>query len=177
MRKSLLLAFFCFSVMAFSQKVIWREHQKLSWNDFQSVVSNQKDENIAAYTSCGIKYTVLKSKTGKLQIMVQAVFDKSRSWKNPSKVNARILNHEQRHFDIAEAFARKIRKEARQKIHTKADFDRNFKGIFDRIYLQYLEFQKKYDAETRRGVDAGKQKEYDAMISKMLRDLTGYKNS
>lgn len=176
MRAFLILIFLSFYTFSAAQKIVWTENRKLTWSDFKSSISNQKDKDIVAYTNCGIKYTVLKTKTGNLKIIVQAIFDSDKSWKNSELINMKILNHEQRHFDIAEIFARKIKQETLKKIKTKQDFDIYFNGIYKRIYAEYLEFQKEYDEATKRGVNSDKQKVYDLKINQLLGSLKAYKN-
>lgn len=156
-----------------AQKITWKEGQKLNWNNFKSKINNQKGKNVVAYTNCGWAYSYVKSTNPKapVKIEIETVFNEHKSWKDSKKINDFILNHEQKHFDIAEIFARKLRKEVAEKVKTSEDFDRVFKGIYNQVLKEYTEFQILYDEETEHGMDKEKQTEYNTFISEELEKL------
>lgn len=82
------------------------------------------------------------------------------------------MNHEQLHFDIAELYARKMRKEI-QKLKlikgTIAQFD--YRRIHKKIFKEYLEYQKKYDTETDFSRTLSKQKNWEISVAKQLQGL------
>ncbi len=179
--KKLFLIILCFMLtpMLFSQQLFWKEDKKLTWDDFQSPVNRKNNPDVVAYTHCGWEYTVVKSTNPKspVKIEIQTIFNIDKSWKDVKRINDYVLNHEQKHFDIAEVFSRKLRKEVAEKIKTSGDYDRNFKGIYSRIMSEYRNFQMSYDKETNHGNDKEKQAEYNARISQDLENFKSYKNS
>ncbi|WES98568.1 DUF922 domain-containing protein [Chryseobacterium arthrosphaerae] len=164
--------------MAFSQKIIWQEEQKLVWDNFKSPVNRKNNPDVAAYTNCGWEFSVVKSNNPKspVTIKIQAVFNENKSWKDVKKINDYILLHEQKHFDIAELFVRKFRKAVAEKISTSGDYNKYFKTIYNGISVDYKNFQISYDRDTRHGMDKEKQAEYNAAISQELDNLKSYQS-
>lgn len=118
------------------------------------------DTTVVSYSSCGLKYTAYKDKTyNRLLIKIDATFDPSKSWKHPSKTKNLKINHEQGHFDIAELYARKLRKEFKENVKTEKDYQFKFKLIYQMLYGEFLDYQDYYDKITKRGTDAAKQNE------------------
>jgi len=179
MVKFIVLICFLFSVEAFSQKISWKEDRKLKWENFQSPVSRKGNPDVVAYTNCGWEYTVVKSSNPKaaVEFNIQTIFNEDKSWKDAKKINDYYLLHEQKHFDIAELFARKLRKEVKEKIKTSSDFDKYFKEIYSTISNDYRNFQITYDKVTEHGINKEKQAEYNELISSELENLKNFKTS
>lgn len=177
--KWIFVACFLISNTIWSQKIYWEEGKKLTWSNFKSKVNNQKGENIVAYTNCGWTYSYVKSSNPKasVKIKIQTIFNEDQSWKDVKRINDYVLLHEQKHFDVAEVFARKLRKEVTEKIKTSSDFDADFKTIYNRILKEYREFQNTYDSETKNGMIEEKQSEYNRIIAEELDHLKSYKAS
>lgn len=163
----------------FAQKIVWKEDLKLNWSNFKSTINHQRGTNVVAYTNCGWVYSVVKSSNPKspVTIKIETVFNEDRSWKDTKKINDYVLGHEQKHFDIAEIFARKLRKEVQEKIKTSGDFNKNFQGIYNRLSNDYRKFQILYDKDTKNGMDEVKQVEYDRSITEELENFKIYKAS
>ncbi len=81
-----------------------------------------------------------------------------------SKTKNLNINHEQGHFDIAEIYARKLRKEFLENVKTEKDYQLKFKLIYQVMYGEFLDYQNYYDNITKRGTNAEKQNELDAEI-------------
>lgn len=158
------------------QKIIWKEGQKLVWENFKSPVNRRNNPNVAAYTNCGWEYYAEKSSNPKapVRIEIKTLFNEDKSWKDVKKINDSVLLHEQKHFDIAEIFVRKFRKSVAENIRNSGDYDRLFKSIYNTIYNEYKSFQTAYDKDTRHGIDEMKQAEYNAAISQELENLKSY---
>jgi len=173
------LCFFLFANALFGQKIIWQEDRKLDWDNFKSSVNRKNRPDVAAYTHCGWEYSVVKSTNPKspVKIEIAAIFNEDRSWKDVKKINDYILLHEQKHFDIAEMFVRKFRKEIQEKIKTSGDYNKNFKAVYSKISNDYKNFQMSYDRVTEHGMNKEKQAEYNAIIAEELDNLKSYKAS
>lgn len=135
------------------------------------------DTTVVSYSSYGLKYTAYKDKMyNRLLIKIDATFDPSKSWKHPSKTKNLKINHEQGHFDIAELYARKLRKEFKENVKTEKDYQFKFKLIYQMLYGEFLDYQDYYDKITKRGTDAAKQNELEVEIKSQLKKLEAYKN-
>lgn len=174
--KWIFLAFFLISNTVFGQKIYWAENVKLNWSNFKSKINNQRSANVVAYTNCGWIYSYVKSSNPKapIKIEIQTVFNEDKSWKDVKRINDYVLLHEQKHFDAAEVYARKLRKEVAEKIKTSSDFDKYFKAIYNRNLKEYQDFQKTYDAETKNGMLEDKQSEYNRIIAEELEKYKSY---
>lgn len=177
--KLISLCCFLFVNALFGQKIIWQEDRKLVWDDFKSPVNRKSNPDVAAYTHCGWEYSVVKSTNPKspVKIEITAIFNVDRSWKDVKKISDYILLHEQKHFDIAELFVRKFRKEVEEKIKTSGDYDKKFKAVYSKISNEYKNFQQSYDKITEHGMNKEKQAEYNALITEELDHLKSYKAS
>ncbi|WP_415327075.1 DUF922 domain-containing protein [Chryseobacterium sp. MMS23-Vi53] len=175
--KGIFVACILISNVLFGQRIYWSENVKLKWSNFKSRVNNQHGSNVAAYTNCGWIYSYVKSSNPKvpIKIKIETVFNEDKSWKDVKRINDYVLLHEQKHFDVAEIFSRKLRKEVAEKIKSNSDFDRYFKDIYARILKEYQDFQKAYDGETKNGIVEEKQSEYNRIIAEELENYKSYK--
>lgn len=167
------------SIQLFSQKIIWKEDQKLTWNDFKSPINRKGNKDVVAYTHCGWEYSVVTSSNpaSPIKIEIETIFNKDKSWKDVKRINDYVLLHEQKHFDIAEIYARMLRKEVQENIKTSGDYNKSFKAIYNRISNEYRDFQIAYDRDTQNGMDKEKQAQYNTSITEMLATLNSYKKS
>lgn len=167
------------SIQVFGQKISWREDLKLKWENFQSPINGRTHSDVVAYTHCGWEYSVIKSSNPKaaIEFNIETIFNEDKSWKDTKRINDYVLLHEQKHFDIAEIFARKLRKEVKEKIKTSSDYDKYFKGIYNKISNDYKNFQIAYDKATDHGINKEKQAEYNELISSELENLKNFKTS
>lgn len=136
----------------------------------------KNDPTVLSYSSCGLRYTVAKDKSNNLKIKIDATFDPANSWKDGVRSRNFNISHEQGHFDIAEIYARKLRREFREKIKTEKDYQLKFKLIYQVLYGEFLDYENYYDKITSRGTDLDKQKELEAEIKNQLKKLEAYKN-
>ncbi|HET9487105.1 MAG TPA: DUF922 domain-containing protein, partial [Chryseosolibacter sp.] len=158
------------AVDAAEQLLSWNEFYKIQWHDFQG----EPDESSIgdAGTAVQIKARPFLVKK-EINYDVVAFFNRKKSWARDR--SASLLAHEQLHFDIAELYARKIRK----KIH-----DLNSKGINNiKIYnnairellLESNRADEQYDLETLHGAMSKKQAAWSAKVKEELTSLGRYK--
>lgn len=157
--KNLLLVFSIFSTSFLycqdETTIVWKESKKLTWDDFQE--STDPNHQGAAKTSYQIRITpeeVSLDEQGNIidydAMSVQAEFNKEHSW-STVKSDTIVLQHEQLHFDIAELFARKIRKKILEnKVANKMTYD-TFWADYKKLWKECKTLQKKFDSETNHG--------------------------
>lgn len=175
MKKVLFIGFLFYSLIHSAQEIEWKKDVKLMWDDFKSPTNTSNKKISVASTYCGWKLDAVKSSNNPktpVKVKVFVYFDSGKSWKNIEKVSDNTLNHERKHFDICELFARKLRKEIKEKIKNSGDFDLHFDKIYEKHVTEYRAFQSNYDAETDHGRELEKQKIFDEQISA---DLETYK--
>lgn len=145
--------------------------QKLSWDQFRKRAGHAGYYHAFTYT--GIRFE-LTEKNGNSHINVEAFFDPAESWVHPEHLTKELLNHEQRHFDLAEIFARAIMEKASEYSGIEISaFMSN--GSADKVKKIYSELtnelflkQQRYDVETMHGKNKEKQMEWDTWIDGQL---------
>ncbi|MCD1117338.1 DUF922 domain-containing protein [Chryseobacterium turcicum] len=174
--KFFLIGFLLIFNNLWSQNIYWSENQKLVWDNFKSKTNNLGGSTVVAYTHCGWEYSATTSSDPKIpvKITIQTVFNENKSWKDVKRINDYVLLHEQKHFDIAEIHARKLRKEVSEKIKTTADYNKLFKIIYAKISSEYKGFQTDYDRITEHGMNKEKQAEYNILIAEELNNLKNF---
>ncbi|GEM54970.1 hypothetical protein B0A58_11350 [Flavobacterium branchiophilum NBRC 15030 = ATCC 35035] len=108
-----LIIIICTSVAKYSNfenqeddKILWSSKRKLIWDDFKGAVPDTTV--ILAITGYTIKLNYERLDNIVLNYKIENYFIKSKSW--TVTTDTQTLAHEQLHFDIAELYARKIRK-------------------------------------------------------------------
>lgn len=89
-------------------KVLWSSKRKLVWGDFTGAIPETTEPFVKAITGYSIKLKYERLDDIVLNYKVENYFIKSKSW--TITTDTQTLAHEQLHFDIAELYARKIRK-------------------------------------------------------------------
>lgn len=178
MRGFILVFLFIYSSLS-AQKIYWSESQKLVWDNFKSKRNSLGGNTVVAYTHCGWEYSVITSSDPKVPVKmaIETVFNEDKSWKDEKRINDYVLLHEQKHFDIAEIHARKLRKEVAERIKTTTDFNKFFKTIYAKISSEYKNFQANYDRITEHGMNKEKQVEYNILIHEELEKLKNYQKT
>lgn len=154
------------------QAIQWSPDRKLDFKDFTNTI-HEEDDSTGAESYVGIDFKIVSNSiwTGRIKIKIFAVFHPEKSWFNKKYLSDNyVLNHEQKHFDIAHAYANKLQSIVDNKIKGTNDFNNNFQNLYDEHFREYLEFQSKYDLDTEHGANVEQQNKYNDIISKMIRD-------
>jgi hypothetical protein len=148
-------------------KIYWSKDNPLQWEDFKGPKVNM--EGIDAWTVYYIDQIQEEGKT-----YIKCYFDTKESWRNKKKENDYLLRHEQYHFNLAEVFARKIRKEI---IETKVKFGSiEFKKIFNKNFLDLKKMQNAYDKDTKHSRINEEQAKWESKIDQQLQELIEFSN-
>lgn len=156
--------------------IFWEEGKKLTWQDFTEGIPSR---GAAAQSALSIHYTVCKRSiwNGKVALRVDCTFQKSKSLVSKPDIYPMLLRHEQLHFDIAEVFARKLRKEfSNSKLHL-GNVDEETKRIYFKVMLEYENFQRMFDLESRHGTEKDTQLKWERKVQEELKLLENYKDN
>jgi len=167
---------------------LWMEKDKLTWADFQGkldpqvLAENHVKQSEDIVTEEGTRHTETAAycshtlsfrswyENGMITYEVKTLFNKLKSWKNTQ--SAYILNHEQRHFDLAEVHARMLRQYLKDSVQK---FDRQMQNkIMSRFMQLDNEAQADYDAATQHSELIEEQEKYDAYIDDLLKGYADY---
>ncbi|WP_300602241.1 DUF922 domain-containing protein [Niabella sp.] len=189
MKKILLTAvlFWAQLVMAQTPVVQWSPSRKLNLSDYTIIKTGQEPpaalgRNMAV-TRTGFVYTMSRINSGadkgKSLIRIYAQMTPARSYilaevtKGSPEDRAYLLNHEQKHFDISEIYARELSRFLRTQSLGKTPMER-MTNAMNRLFKELDTFQKKYDAETANGRNKQKQELWNRLIAQRLKTLQPY---
>lgn len=144
--------------------VIWEKNKFLTWRDFNGKPKALKIAD--AHIDCDIHYQTLDS----THFLIFAYMNARSSWHKSN--SSRVLMHEQYHFNIAEAYARTIRRkvfEEKMDIRNKA-----FKSFYNTILEEYHDAQALYDEETKHSLNIKEQAKWQHRIDATLLQLDKY---
>jgi hypothetical protein len=155
-----------------SDNIEWNEFYKLQWSDFEG---KRTDESIGdAGTAVQIKAKPFYS--GKqIEYDVYAYFNRSKSWSTDRSND--LLAHEQLHFDLAELYARKIRKKIKELRNSGVNVVEIYNAHIKKLLDESNEADLKYDMETLHGAMAKRQAVWKKKITEELDDLDAYKRA
>lgn len=170
----ILIIFLLFSFQEKKDIIVWQEGKLLNWDDFRGKPAKR-------FSAASTHYNTLKTteeKGNKVEVVVEAIFYKNKSWKKVSWINQQVLEHEQKHFDIVELYARKLRKQIQERKYSSYT---NLKTVTDSLYdvmdKEMDVFQDKYDDETDASMNGDKQREWNKKIMEGIEALSLYKNT
>lgn len=149
-----------------SDEILWSKTRRLEWSDFK--LRTGQAGLFKAFTTAGIRYEI-DAPDGQVRVRVYAYFIPSESWVHTDHKVARLLRHEQGHFDIAAIYAARLR-EALSDFSVPAEeflsqkMDVKAEAIFDALYEELQATQKRYDDETAHGTEYDVQAEWEARI-------------
>jgi hypothetical protein len=146
----------------------WGE-RKLRWEDFRGTPPKRSSDDEVALTASVIMLKSLGNSQGKIEIEIVAAFDPAISWVRHGHRTPEVLNHEQRHFDLAEYNARRLRSEIKS--------IQGYQELFDRITREGDALQDQYDRETDHGTDLEAQARWNRRIDDLLHSLAGFSNT
>ena len=165
--------------------IFWNSKRSLTLNDFKAIADSStsiKGNNLAI-TRTGITYSVTTSKarSNRIEIKVYATvhtansYIKERVLTSPKTSIDYLLNHEQKHFDISEIYAREAVK-GLQALKLTSNYTTAIRSLMQKIFKQSEIYQELYDTETNNGRNAEKQKRWDEIIAARLKLSEPYKN-
>lgn len=163
-----------FSMKTEEEVITWSKDKKLTWADYRG---KPQKRFAAASTVYSLGRKVLKEDKGALVARISAYFYCNDSWKKDDWISDEVLSHEQKHFDIVELFARKIRKQVSGM--TVKNFD-DATAKVDSVYQVFNKemdaYQDKYDDETNGSMNGHQQRKWEKKIEKELESLDKYEN-
>jgi len=150
----------------------WRSARRLEWKDFRGQA--QPETGVDAVSSCGIRCDPVLRRDGGLTFTVSSYFSHFDSWVDMPDASAYLLQHEQRHFDLGELYARKLRYKL-----TKTRFDRGrlnaqIRDHYNEVFAAYRKAQGVYDSETAHSTDLQAQERWQQWIDSELHRYRAY---
>ena len=109
-------------------------------------------------------------------LKVTAKFHPTESWTRYPKLRNpnHALNHEKRHFDLCEVYARKIRQRINETQFTRRNLNYKLKTIFAELTQEHSAEQENYDHQTEHSIDPEQQAIWNKIIDRRLEELEEY---
>ena len=154
--------------------IVWQKNRKLTWDDYQG---KRQKRFAAASTVYSMYRNVSKTPSGNIIASVKAFFYPKDSWKS-NWIDDALLAHEQKHFDIVELYARKLRKQLTQiKVLNEEDAQLKLDSLHKIIDAEMDAFQDKYDDETNSSMAHDAQISWIKKIDAAIDNLAAYQNT
>lgn len=166
-------------------RLAWSADRPLTWDDFWAPPPPDRDPQAAAAIAIVIDYQLEpvltpdgpKWRAGVGSLVVAAAMERDRSWALADRRTPTGLGHEQRHFDLAEAYRRLLEAALRGLSATgssAAEAAQNLlsqgRAVFQEVMDRHSAAQAQYDRDTNHGRDAARQEEWDRRIAGWLSD-------
>ena len=150
------------------------------WGLFEGKINQdhlkQMGQNTGAVTVSSISYTSQQTSVSEATVVITARFHTQESWTRFPNLNQpdEALNHERRHLDITEIYARKLRQAVSKARFSTKHFNKELDRLFNDYAGQHRAEQVRYDHETRHSTEAENQKEWDQKIDAWMEELSAY---
>lgn len=177
----LCLVFSSYLVVAQQSPVIeYAAISSFDWSIFKGKVNPkhvaEMGKNTGAVTVSSISYSTVDISDRSSTVMITARFHPKESWtRYPNLNNAdQALEHEKRHMDITEVYARKFRQLVSTSHFTASHFQEEIGRLFKEIVSQQREEQTRYDQETNHSINTAQQQKWNTQIDRQLEALKAY---
>jgi hypothetical protein len=153
-----------------NEVIVWNEYRPLTWDDFRGKRSEDAAGDAGTVVQIKAKPYMVKDQ---VKYDVSAVFVVNKSW-TEAQTNE-LLAHEQLHFDIAELYARKIRKVIAALSENGEDEVKIYNRAIQKLLRESNEVDIQYDLETLHGAMLKRQAEWSKQIKSELKSLEQFK--
>ena len=150
--------------------IVWNEYRPLTWADFQGKRTEDAAGDAGTVVQIKAKPYMVKDQ---VKYDVAALFVKNKSWSDAK--TKELLAHEQLHFDIAELYARKIRKVIAELSKAGEEDVKNYNLAIQKLLHESNEIDIQYDLETLHGAMQNKQAEWTKNVKAELKALAQFK--
>lgn len=170
----LLLTLAGFSFTDGREEVItWKKDRKLSWNDYRG----KPQKRFAAASTVYSLGRYVYAEEGKVYAKIDAYFYCKDSWKKTDWINDEVLAHEQKHFDIVEVFARRLRKQFTGMVFTGLkDAEKKVEALYKLTDKELDAYQNKYDTESDGSMNGEGQRKWNKKVEQELEELSAYQD-
>ncbi len=144
-------------------------------NDFQGKPDDLSKAAAQTYSGMLIRYaSQSRDSQVTVNVMVEANFDKTKSWCRPGSRTSKTLAHEQRHFDITAIKTCELLEAIKSYPFSVNDFQKELEKLQRQKQKELDQMQDQYDSETKHGLISAMQEKWDKMIQDQLQKLTCY---
>jgi hypothetical protein len=151
----------------------WRAARPLHWSDYKGNVPYPTKHGAA--TAIEVRSSNAFPDWNHVTYDVTCVVIKSGSWVKPElRADSALLNHERRHFDLAECSARTLRSILQKESVSIQECNQRLQVLRDSMYAAWVGIDTRYDLETAHGTIAQEQERWAKKIAHTLDSLSAY---
>ena len=150
------------------------------WGLFEGKINpdhlGQMGQNTGAVTVSSISISTQQTSAKEATVLITARFHTQESWTRFPNLTqpAEALNHEKRHLDITEVYARKLRQAVSKTKLSSKNFMKELDHLFKDYVTQHRAEQVHYDHETNHSTVTEQQRKWDMKIDGQLKELSDY---
>jgi len=193
MRAGVVLSFFFVLMLAGACAaaqvgIPWNQERPIEWTDFLGTPPDRPMAEAAMIdmrVSWRVQYVVSydparggwRGEVTPELVEVSNTMNPFGSWVIAEKADQTLLDHERRHFDLNEVYARRLREElsrvsasGRGADEVKRTLKARINETADRVLSTLAGMQELYDSDTAHGTDLSAQAGWDSLIDAWLRD-------
>jgi hypothetical protein len=150
--------------------IYYAVNRPLTWNDFQSkTISNKFDAEV--FPTIGYEeHNEITKGIISVKLAIKVCLPKSACWVKDGSRNSYVLNHEQRHFDIAKIAAEHFEQKLKAENLPVDNYDGPVNVDYLDAYREMNNLQKQYDDETHHGTNQAVQQQWNVRIDKELKE-------
>jgi len=152
--------------------IIWEEGHKLKWSDFKGTAPANPPHTSRSHIKISYNH---ETQPDTEVFVVQDFFYPEDGFCVKGQESDYLLNHEQRHFDLTEIYARMLRKYLIE-FPGHCDLDSFYVAGCDTIYTRCGVAEGLYDTESNHSLNHAIQTEWDNRIDSLLNVYSNYKN-
>ena len=175
------LAFTCFVIQAQQPQMIeYASVNNFHWGLFEGKINPdhlaQMGQNTGAVTVSSISFSTQQTSAKEATVHIAARFHTKESWTRFPNLSqpAEALNHERRHLEITEIYARKLRQAVSKTRFSSKNFMKELDRLFKDFVTQHRAEQVRYDHETNHSTVSEQQRLWDKKIDAWLDELSDF---
>jgi hypothetical protein len=146
----------------------------LSWDDFRM----QYSPNAKYVAEVEVNFNISTRPTrfrDSVITEIHAYLDPDSSYVKPGRQTDSLLRHEQGHYQIAEIYARKLRKTISEMKYCPTYTD-SVVRLYKSLHVEYRKFQVAYDVQTNHSLNRPQQAIWNMKIDSLLTAYSAYTN-
>ena len=167
--KGVNLTFTDYSEKPEGDSIYYSVKRPLTWDDFQSKIANSKYDAEVFPTIGYDEHAEVINGIVNINLAIKVCLPKSACWVKVASRTEYILNHEQRHFDIAKIASEHFKEKLKAETLPLNNFDGQINVDYLDAYREMDALQKQYDTETQHGSDHSEQQRWNDKIDKELK--------
>lgn len=154
-------------------QILYQVERPLVIGDFKGRPDPSSNGVAATYSGIQMELkATVKNNRMELNVVLTVYFDPSKSWAKKEGKNARVLAHEQNHFDLTAIKACQLAKAISETPYKSQHAMEQVRELQRKFTRELNDLQIQYDKETRHGIKEEIQAQWAERIGKEVQEVT-----